>query len=148
MTLPSMRLAAAIATTALLTAACMTPPANLDLSTRHDSAHRQFVVAIEPQDALPPMNQMHAWLVRVATPDGAPVSHASISFAGGMPGHGHGYPSKPRVTRETAPGVYVLEGVKFSMPGWWDMRLGIDANGVSDTAVFNLMVDSGGKRAL
>jgi hypothetical protein len=132
---------------AVLTTACSTPPADLDLSLQHASAQGRFVVRMEPPAADPAINQMHSWQVRLATPDGQPVSQASIAFDGGMPQHGHGFPTKPRVTRELSPGVYALEGMKFSMTGWWDMRLAIRADGVSDAAVFNVMVqDAGIKR--
>jgi hypothetical protein len=34
--------------------------------------------------------------------------------------------------------------MKFSMTGWWDMRLAIEAGGVADTAVFNVIVENAG----
>jgi hypothetical protein len=89
---------------------------------------------------------MHAWQVRLTTLDGAPVLQAKIAFDGGMPQHGHGFPTKPRVTREVAPGVYALEGMKFSMTGWWDVRLAIQSGDVTDGAVFNVIVDQSGIR--
>ncbi|MDF3889217.1 FixH family protein [Cupriavidus basilensis] len=130
-----------------LTAACGTPPANLDLSLQHPSSQGQFVVRMDPPASGPAINQMHAWQVHLETPDGKPVSRAMIGFDGGMPQHGHGFPTKPRITREVAPGVYALEGMKFSMTGWWDMRLAIQAGDVTDGAVFNVIVgDSGIQR--
>ncbi|WP_322063229.1 FixH family protein [Paraburkholderia sp. J63] len=130
----------------LLTAACGTPPANLDLSLQHPSSHGKFLVRMDPPASGPAINQMHAWQVRVETPDGKPVSEATIGFGGGMPQHGHGFPTKPRITREIAPGVYALEGMKFSMTGWWDMRLAIQAGDAADEAEFNVIVDDSGIR--
>jgi hypothetical protein len=104
------------------------------------------MVQMEPPAAWPAINQMHAWQVRVHKPDGEPVSKAAIAFDGGMPQHMHGYPTKPRVTREVAPGVYALEGMKFSMTGWWDMRLTIQSGAVTDDAVFNVVVEEAGMR--
>ena len=130
----------------LLLAACGTPPSDLDLSLEHASQQGRFVVRLEPPASGPAINQMHAWQVHLSTADGSPVSNARIGLDGGMPQHGHGFPTRPRVTRETAPGVYALEGMKFSMTGWWDMRLQIQAAGVSDTAVFNVVVDGTGIR--
>lgn len=138
--------ALAAVTFALLTTACGTPPKDLDLSLQHPSSQGKFVVRMEPPVGGPAINQMHAWQVRLATPDGQPVSRATIAFAGGMPQHGHGFPTKPRITGETAPGVYALEGMKFSMTGWWDMRLAIQAGDVTDAAVFNVIVDDAGIR--
>lgn len=130
----------------LLAAACGTPPPDLDLGLRHPSRQGRFVVRVEPPAERPAVHQMHAWQLHVDAADGSPVSGARIVFDGGMPQHGHGFPTKPRVTGERAPGVYVLEGVKFSMPGWWDLRLDIRAGDVADTAVFNVIVDPDGLR--
>lgn len=130
----------------LFVGACATP-GDLDLTLQHPSTQGKFVVRMEPPSTGPAVNQMHAWQVRLSTPDGAPVSHAKVSFDGGMPQHGHGFPTRPRVTREIGPGVYALEGVKFSMTGWWDMRLGIEAAGTADTATFNvILTDTGIQR--
>ncbi|WP_374367511.1 FixH family protein [Piscinibacter sp.] len=134
-----MALASAVSMTA-----CGTPPKDLDLSLQHASVQQRFMVRMEPPASGPAINQMHAWQVRLSSPDGTPVSQARIAFDGGMPQHGHGFPTQPRVTREIEPGVYALDGVKFSMTGWWDMRLAIQAGGVADTAVFNVIVEPGG----
>ena len=128
---------------ALSITACATP-ADLDLTLQHPSRQGKFVVRMEPPTPWPAVNQMHAWQVRVSAPDGTPVSQARFSFDGGMPQHGHGFPTRPRVTREVSPGVYTLEGMKFSMTGWWDMRLAIEAGALADTAVFNVVVTDAG----
>ena len=44
-----------------------------------------------------------------------------------MPQHGHGLPTRPQVTRELADGTYLIEGMKFSMTGWWEIKLAIDS---------------------
>lgn len=144
----SFSLAAAASTAlALSLTACGTPPADLDLSLQHVSVQRHFVVAMEPPAQGPAVGQMHAWRLKLATPEGQPVSRAQIRIDGGMPQHGHGLPTQPRVTREPIPGTYVIEGMKFSMTGWWDLRLEIDAAGTRDQAKFNLvMTDTGLKR--
>jgi len=139
--------AAASTALAVSLAACGTPPADLDLSLQHASLQRRFVVALEPPAQGPAVGQMHAWKLRLATPEGQPVGQARISIDGGMPQHGHGLPTQPRVTSEPVPGTYVIEGMKFSMTGWWDLRLAIDAAGTRDQALFNLvMTDAGLKR--
>lgn len=131
---------------AALSVACAAPPPDLDLTLQHPSAAGKFVVRMEPPASGPAVNQMHAWQVRLSTPAGTPVSQATIGFEGGMPQHGHGFPTRPRVTREISPGVYALEGMKFSMTGWWDMRLAIRTEDASDVAVFNVVVDASGIR--
>ncbi len=133
---------AALASTLLATACAA--PRDLDLTLQHASTQGKFVVGLQPPSTGPAVNQMHAWQLRVTTPDGTPVSHAAVSVDGGMPQHGHGLPTRPRVTRELGPGVYALEGMKFSMTGWWDLRLTIAADGVADTAVFNIVLTDAG----
>lgn len=138
------RLAAIVAAAAIASLSACATPKDLDLSLQHASSQGRFVVEMQPPAVGPAINQMHAWQVRLATPDGQPVSQANIAIDGGMPQHGHGFPTRPRITRELQPGVYALEGMKFSMTGWWDMRLAIQAGDVSDTALFNVIVDGTG----
>lgn len=123
-------------------AGCMSPPAALDLSLNKPTTLQRYVVAIHPQAASIAINQLHAWEVQVSYPDGAPVLHARIDVDGGMPQHGHGLPTKPRVTQELGDGRYLLEGMKFSMTGWWVIKLKIDAdqNG-TDAVTFNKVID-------
>ena len=46
-----------------------------------------------------------------------------------------------QVTRELADGTYLREGMKFSMTGWWEIKLAIDAAAGADTVVFNTVVE-------
>ncbi|MFT7771625.1 FixH family protein [Roseateles sp.] len=140
-------LTAATFAAVVLLSGCSTPPADLDYSLKHRSADGRFVVEMIPPGQGPAIGQIHSWTVKLAGSDGSPVSGARIAVDGGMPQHGHGLPTKPRVTRELASGSYLIEGMKFSMTGWWNLRLDIDAAGARDKAVFNLaMADDGLKR--
>ncbi len=78
--------------------------------------------------------------VRLAVRDtaGAPVRGARIAVDGGMPQHGHGLPTQPRVTAELADGVYVVEGLRFNMGGWWELKFTIERAGSSDRVTFNV----------
>jgi YtkA-like len=140
-----------LSTTAALTGAavliaCGSPPRDLDLSLQHTSTQGHFIVGLTPPAGGPVINQIQTWQLRLTAPDGTPVSQARILFDGGMPQHGHGFPTRPQVTREISPGVYALEGMKFSMSGWWDIRLGLRAGERTDTAVFNVVLDDGRHR--
>ncbi len=44
----------------------------------------------------------------------------------------------------TALGAYLIEGMKFSMTGWRDIRLDIEAGAARDTAAFNVVLDESG----
>src|SRR4051794_37101454 len=98
---------------------CAAPPADLDLALEKRSSAGTYRVTLVPPAQAPAINQMHSWKVKLAAADGAPIHDASFGVGGGMPQHGHGLPTQPRVTREVADGVYLLEGMKFSMTGWW-----------------------------
>lgn len=121
-------------------AGCGTPPADLDISLAKPSVLGHYRVTLEPPAQVPHINQMHAWKVKLATADGAAVSGAVFKVGGGMPQHGHGFPTQPRVTGEVEPGTYLLEGVKFSMTGWWEFKLAIEARQGRDNVTFNTVV--------
>jgi hypothetical protein len=101
------------------------------------SASRQFVATLEPDQPLRP-RRMHTLRVAVTDAAGVPVDDANIQIDGGMPQHGHGLPTRPRVTRALGHGLYEIEGVRFNMGGWWEFKLAITAPSGSDVVTFNL----------
>jgi hypothetical protein len=131
---------AAIATLAILVSGCGTPPTNLDLSLEKQSTSGMYRVALVPPSQAAAINQIHSWRVKLATPDGTPVHGAKFQVDGGMPQHGHGLPTQPRVTREVGDGTYALDGMKFSMPGWWEVKLDIQGAPGADKVTFNTVV--------
>lgn len=117
-----------------------TPPADLDVRTTRLTAQGRFEVRIRPLADSVAINRIHSWEIEVRTAAGAPVAGADIRFGGGMPQHFHGYPTQPRVTADLGNGRYRLDGVKFSMGGWWEMKLDIRTPGASDAVTFNTVV--------
>ena len=97
---------------AVLAAGCSTP-ADLDLSLDKQTAAGIYHVALQPPAQAPAINQMHAWKVKLATTDGSPVRAATFKVDGGMPQHGHGLPTQPRVTRELEPGTYLIDAMRL-----------------------------------
>ena len=134
--------AAIAALTTLGMTACGTMPKDLDVSLEKPSAAGVYRVALVPPAQAPAINQMHSWKVKLQTPDGVPVHGARFAVDGGMPQHGHGLPTQPRVTRELADGVYQLDGMKFSMTGWWEVKLAIDGPRGADQVTFNTVVEA------
>lgn len=134
-------LAVHMAATALL-AGCslMSPPKDLDLRTTRPSLANAYQVSIRPIDDDIEINKIHSWEIQLAGAAGEPVRNARILVDGGMPQHGHGLPTKPRVTAELADGRYRVDGVKFSMTGWWELKLDIDAGKGRDQVTFNLVL--------
>lgn len=115
-------------------------PADVDTSTSRQSVKKVFKVSYS-SDVIPvPVGRIISWKFRLETADGLPVKNAEIVFSGEMPEHGHGLPTMPEVTEGAVPGDYVVNGLKFSMPGWWVMTFKIKSQGVEDAATFNVIV--------
>lgn len=133
--------AAALAALGFVATGCSTP-ANLDLSLDKESAAGMYRVALVPPTQPPAINQLHSWKVKLATSEGTPVAGAKFGVDGGMPQHGHGLPTQPRVTRELEEGTYLLDGMKFSMTGWWEVKLDIQGPQGPDKVTFNTLVNN------
>jgi hypothetical protein len=84
------------------------------------------------------LGRMHAWTANIRTADGKPVTDASIKISGGMPIHNHGFPTQPEMTKQIEPGLYLIEGFKFSMGGPWIILLDISTDSQSDTVAFDI----------
>ena len=119
---------------------CMSPPKDLDLALARPSADSKYLVRLQPPAKPAALNQLHAWQVKLTLPSGTPVANARIKVDGGMPQHGHGLPTRPQVTRELPDGAYLIEGMKFSMTGWWEIKLSIEGSRGADRVTFNHIV--------
>jgi len=143
--LPSIRAAAhraliTLASLVLLTG-CMhtaSAPSNLDYSRTRTSEQGLYRAAIIPEGDSILQGKLQKWTLHLASANGAPVSAASVAIDGGMPQHGHGLPTRPRVTRELGNGDYLVEGMKFNMGGWWVVKFHVASQAGSDSLVFNL----------
>jgi hypothetical protein len=134
------RLATAAAA-ALLLSGCMLlarPPRDLDYSRTRTSEGGRYRATIRPQGDSIPQGKLQRWTLHLETAAGAPVDSAVLTVDGGMPQHGHGLPTKPRVTRVLGNGDHLVEGLKFNMGGWWEVRFRVSAAAGSDSVVFNV----------
>jgi hypothetical protein len=123
-----------------LLAGCTAAPAGLNVSMdRHTNQNRYQVSLRAPAEPVA-INKLHAWEILLRTSSGTAVRGAHIAIDGGMPQHGHGFPTQPRATRELGEGRYLLEGMKFSMPGWWEIKLKVDAAAGHDEVTFNTVI--------
>jgi hypothetical protein len=118
------------------------PPTDLDVRMTRPSEKFAYVVSMRPLRQQVPINELHAWEILVTSAAGQPVPHARIGFDGGMPQHHHGFPTSPRVTADLGDGRYRLDGMKFSMTGWWEMKLTIDSAIGPDKVTFNTVVET------
>lgn len=103
-----------------------------------------YVVSYESEENPLPLNKIHSWTVDVKTSDGNSLSDANIAVEGLMPAHGHGFPTMPRATENLGDGRYLVEGIKFHMPGHWIVSFKITEGQTSpapeDAVSFDLMV--------
>lgn len=101
------------------------------------SAAGAYEASLRPEQELV-VKKLQTIRVAVADSSGTPVDGASIVVDGGMPAHGHGLPTQPRVTRALGNGEYLVEGLRFNMGGWWELKLHVDAGMGRDSITFNL----------
>jgi hypothetical protein len=99
-----------------------------------------FEVTYESKRDDIPVGKIHSWVLTVKDAGGAPVNGASITIRGGMPAHGHGLPTIPEVTEELGGGRYLVEGMKFSMPGHWVLTITMEHGGKKDSVTFAIML--------
>jgi hypothetical protein len=137
---PTTAAAVAAAAAPLLTA-CMLfarPPKDLDYSRTRASEAGVYRATIRPQGDTIPQGRLQRWTLHLETAAGAPVDSAAVAVDGGMPQHGHGLPTRPRVTRALGNGDHLVEGMKFNMGGWWVVKFRVSAATGSDSLAFNL----------
>ena len=134
-------LAAVAVALSLALSACMLfarPPKDLDYSRTRTSEGGRYRATIRPQHDTIPQGRLHRWTLHLETAAGAPVDSAVVAVDGGMPQHGHGLPTKPRVTRALGGGDHVVEGLKFNMGGWWVVKFRVSAAAGRDSVLFNV----------
>lgn len=86
-------------------------------------------LAVSSQVTPVPLNQMHSWVISLHNATGSAIENATITIDGGMPQHDHGLATKPQVTDYLGDGNYLIEGIRFHMPGAWLMQIQIEYNG-------------------
>ena len=124
------------------------PPAELDVSSFQVGRQRLAFAHIEVEPdvdgaAQPvPLNRIHRWRLLLSDLVGRPLEGMRIEVVGHMPGHVHGLPTQPQVTDELAPGVYLVDGMKFQMNGWWviEFHLVEEAGEQLEALRFNLLL--------
>ena len=138
---PFARPAALLAAVAAVLTGCMLfarPPKDLDYARTRASEAGRYRATIRPQGDSIPQGKLQRWTLHLETAGGAPVDSGDFSVDGGMPQHGHGLPTKPRVTRALGGGDHLVEGMKFNMGGWWVVKFRVSAEQGRDSVVFNV----------
>jgi hypothetical protein len=122
-------------------AAASARPAQLDRSFDRFSDHGVFHLQVGSAATPIPMSRVHQWTVHLTDVTGQPISGATLAVDGGMPEHHHGLPTAPRAAPGLGAGDYVISGMKFSMRGWWVLKLAVTSpDGRADTITFNVVL--------
>ena len=74
---------------------------------------------------------------------GKSIENAKVFLDGGMPLHHHGLPTAPKVNWSKEDKTYAIKGLKFSMPGKWELRFHISnvENMAKDHSIFTLEIN-------
>jgi hypothetical protein len=99
-----------------------------------------YRVGLRPRDGPAPIGALHEWVLTVERPDGRPFTPRRIAVDGGMPQHGHGFVTQPRVTGALSPSEFLIEGMKFHMGGDWVVRVDLVGEAGADAATFDVHV--------
>jgi hypothetical protein len=129
------------AAAALLATSCMLfmkAPKDLDYSRTQVSGGGTYRGSFQPVGDSIRVGRLHSWRLHLETADGKPVDDAAIAVDGGMPQHGHGLPTKPRVTKQLGNGEHLVDGMKFNMGGWWVVKFRVAGAAGPDSVTFNL----------
>ena len=100
----------------------------------NESLNVKYSSSIEPIA----INVMHEWILTIESASGYPVKNADVTVEGGMPEHNHGLPTEPKVTKNLGNGRYLLQGVRFHMSGFWEMKVTIRVEGDEHVVIFPL----------
>ena len=117
-----------------------TPPAASEFGLGPRTSAKGLYTATLESDQPLRTRRLQTVRVRVADANGRAMDGVAIAVNGGMPQHGHGLPTEPRVTANAGDGIYVIEGVRFNMGGWWEFKLLITGAAGTDLVTFNLQL--------
>lgn len=129
-----------VAAAAVHLAGMMRPVPPADVGAVKVTANGRYRAQLAPNAPLVPIGRLHRWTLRVEHADGTPVTDLAATIDGGMPQHGHGLPTQPRVTGSLPDGQLVIDGMKFSMTGWWQLQVRVSGDAGTDSVAFNLIL--------
>lgn len=116
----------------------MPAPSGLDMSRHLVSENGTFTAEVEPGTVV--VGEAMTWTFAIKSNDGTPIDAATLSVDGGMPLHGHGLPRAPATPRALGGDRFSVDGIVFSMTGWWQVNVHRDTAQGSDQATFNFVL--------
>lgn len=115
-------------------------PENLDTSTVVATRYGTLQASYEIEFLKVPLNRVHVWRLSLKDKHNQPVTGADIVLAADMPEHLHGMTTKPLAKETDTPGLYLVRGINFHMPGYWEVTLDVSGAGSRHLLRFNLIV--------
>ena len=94
-----------------------------------------------PEAGTVQIGRIQSWILELRDAAGEPLSGARVAIGGGMPAHGHGLPTEPRVTAALPEGRYRIEGMKLNMHGDWVIDVAVETPSLRDQLRFLVRVD-------
>jgi hypothetical protein len=82
------------------------------------------------------INRYQVWGIYIEDAAGNALNGIKLEVDADMPAHGHGLLTQPKVKPGNAPGRYRVEGLRFHMPGYWEIRLHVNDRGNRDGLIF------------
>jgi hypothetical protein len=122
----------------LLASALLTPEVRAQDNESWVSDAGHFRVSFQSELQPLVINKIHNWVLHVEDSEGNVVTDAIIAVNGGMPEHNHGLPTVPQVTATLEDGDYQVEGMRFHMRGYWEIRVAIDIGTERDSVTIPL----------
>jgi hypothetical protein len=109
------------------------------LESLSDGGH--YRIRARPAASPIELHRLHDWIVGIELTEASSEIPTAIHFDGGMPAHGHGFVTQPRVTQNLGHGEFLVEGVKFHMPGEWALQITVKGATTSDQVTLLLTIE-------
>ena len=100
----------------------------------------KFIVRVNGIARPERLNHLHGFDLALATAGGKPVSGASIGLTGRRRETNSPLPTLPQVSVMPGAGHYRVEGLRFHMPGEWQLIFAIGDGAIRDRAVLDIVV--------
>lgn len=96
------------------------------------TSHGLYRVSVHPPPAIA-INRYQTWGIYIEDAAGVALDRLALEISADMPAHGHGLLTAPQVRPGDAPGRYRVEGMRFHMPGYWEIRVRVGHADRQDT---------------
>jgi hypothetical protein len=95
---------------------------SLDERPSHHGRYRPRMLAA-PEDVA--VGRMQQWMFELRTAHGQRVEDAVLRIGSWMPEGGVQARVQPRAYRDLGDGFYLVFGIRFDRPGWWNLKVDI-----------------------